>query len=111
MAAMMDRRAGSAPKVAQASPGPVSVALPTEVRDGLAREARRRGLPLSTTVRALAVERMQQLEEEQELARAEAWQRARAWATWDRIRGGDRREVTRADLRAVFERASRRRRS
>jgi len=83
------------------------VNLPAPARRGLAREAQRRGLPLSTTVRALALERIQALQEEAELTSAEAWQRAQAWATWDRIRGGDRREVTRADLAAVFERPSR----
>jgi hypothetical protein len=79
-------------------------------RLGLVREARRRGLPLSTTVRTLALERIQELEQAAELSGAEAWQQAQAWATWDRIRAGDRREVSRADLAAVFESASRPRR-
>jgi hypothetical protein len=93
-----------------AATGPVSVNVPAELRRTLAREASRRGLPLSTTVRALVVERIGQLAEDEELRQAERWQRAQAWATWDRIRGGDRREVSRADLAAVFDRASRRRR-
>ena len=91
------------------SQGPVSVNVPKSLRGALAREARRRGLALSTTLRALVIERMREIAEEDELGHAEVWQRAQAWATWDRIRGGDRREVSRAALDAVFEHASPRR--
>jgi hypothetical protein len=88
------------------SRGPVSVNIPKSLRSAVAREARRRGLALSTTLRALVVERMREIAEEEELSHAEIWQRAQAWATWDRIRRGDRREVSRAELHAVFDRAS-----
>jgi len=36
---------------------------------------------------------------------AEQWQRAQAWATWQKIQSGDRREVSDAQVDAVFDRA------
>ena len=75
----------------------------------LEREARRRGLPLSTAVRVLAVERMRELEEAAELSAADQWQRAQAWREWERVRAGDASEVTHDELMAEFRPAARRR--
>ncbi len=85
--------------------GPVSVVLPSPLRRTVAREAKRRGLKLSTTIRVLVSERVREIEEAQELTQAEHWQRAQAWATWQKIQSGDRREVSEAQVEAVFDRA------
>lgn len=85
--------------------GPLSVVLPSPLRRNLAAEAKRRGLKVSTTVRVLVSERIREIEEAQELTEVERWQRAQAWATWEKIQAGDRREVSDAEIEAVFERA------
>ena len=41
-------------------------------------------------------------------AAAEEWQRAQAWATWEKIKAGDVREASEADIKAVFDAARRR---
>jgi hypothetical protein len=76
-----------------------------EVRRTVAAEARRRGLKLSTTVRVLVTERLQEIEEANELTRTEHWQRAQAWTTLESIRAGDRREASQAEIDDVFEHA------
>lgn len=69
--------------MARASKGPVSVVLPDDLRREVEREAVKRGLGVSTAVRALVAERLRELAEEAELTRAERWQRAQAWASWE----------------------------
>ena len=98
------RKRSAAPSAATAR-GPVSVMLPLPLRVTVAAEARRRGLKLSTAIRALVSERVRDIEEAQELTQAEQWQRAQAWATWEKIQSGDRREVFDAEIEAVFGRA------
>lgn len=84
--------------------GPVSVVLPSPLRGTVATEAKRRGLKLSTAIRVLVSERIRDIEEAEELTQAEQWQRAQAWATWEKIQSGDRREVSDAEIEAVFSR-------
>jgi len=79
--------------------------LPSPLRGTVAAEAKRRGLKLSTAIRVLVGERIREIEEAEELTQAEQWQRAQAWATWEKIRSGDRREVSDAEVEAVFDRA------
>ena len=38
---------------------------------------------------------------------AEEWQRAQAWPTWEKIKAGDTRWVTDAELDALFDKARR----
>lgn len=49
---------------------PVSVAIDERERRRLAREGQRRGLGLSPTIRTLAIERLEQIEADQERLRA-----------------------------------------
>jgi hypothetical protein len=93
--------------MAKGSKGPVSVVLPQPLRHRVASEAKRRGLKLSSTLRALASERLEELADQAELSRAEEWQRAQAWATWDKVEAGGTNEVSRDDLRASFDRFER----
>jgi hypothetical protein len=85
---------------------PLSVLLPADLRARLADEARRRHLKLSSVVRVLAAERVAQIDASEELSAAQEWQRDQAWAAWDALRGGDRREATRADIDRDFDRAA-----
>lgn len=88
---------------------PLSVVLPQALRERLEREAKRRGLPLSTTVRTLVAERVQEIDEASELGAADRWQRALAWRDWERVRSGQMAEVTREELMAELEPAPPRR--
>lgn len=83
--------------------GPVSVVLPDDLRSEVEREAERRGLGVSTAVRALVVERLRELAEEAELTRCERWQRAQAWAGWE---DGDNAEASWDDVEAAFDASS-----
>ena len=82
--------------------GPLSVALPDELRARVATEAKRRGLKLSPAVRALVAERVEQLEDQQRLTAAEEWQRREAWATWAKAKRVRPAEASREELRAAF---------
>jgi hypothetical protein len=85
--------------------GPLSVPLPNELRARLARQASARGLKMATAARVLLDERLRDLEDAHELSQAEEWQRAQAWATWEAIQAGDRRDVPMEEFRAVTEQA------
>ena len=87
------------------APGPLSVALPKRLRDRLAVEARKRGLPLSTAVRVLVAERVRDLDEAAELSAVDQWQRAQAWRTWEDVQSGGAAEATSAEIDKDFEAA------
>lgn len=84
---------------------PVSVALTPEQRDAFGDEGERRGLGLSTTLRTLALERLVEISEEEQLARARRWQRDRMIRLHERIQAGEVGEATRAEIDSVFEEA------
>jgi predicted DNA-binding protein len=73
--------------------GPLSVPLPVELRERLASEAKKRRLKMATAARVLLDERIGELEDAELLSQAEEWQRAQAWATWEKIKAGDKRDV------------------
>lgn len=87
---------------------PLSVTLSEDLRQRLARQAGRRELKLATAARVLLAERLDELDDVEKLRRAEEWQKSQAWATWERIQAGDRREVPwerlRAHTRGILER-------
>ncbi len=83
--------------------------LSTSIRKRIATEAKRRGLKLSSTLRALATERLKELDDSEELGRAEQWQRRQAWAEWEKIRAGDDREASLTDLGRAFDETRRKR--
>lgn len=84
---------------------PLSVTLSDGLRKRLAKQAKRRELKLATAARVLLAEHIEELEDDAQLSRAEAWQRAQAWATWEKIKSGDVREVSWDDLRRETEQA------
>jgi hypothetical protein len=87
--------------------GPLSVQLSTAERRRLAAHAKKRRVKLATAVRIFLDEHLTELEDRSELSAAEEWQRAQAWATWEKIKAGDTRWVTDAELEAVFDKARR----
>lgn len=82
--------------------GPVSVVLPADLRRSIAREAARRELKLSTALRLLAAERLQQIEAADQLGDVERFQRAQAWTAWEELQSGRAKEATMAEVDAVF---------
>ncbi len=104
----MRRATKSVRRAGTGATGPVSVVLPHALRAQVEAEAHRRGLKLSPAVRALVAERLRELSDDEQLTRAEEWQRAQAWATLERLRSGDRTEISRADLARHFDAARRR---
>ncbi len=84
---------------------PVSVALDEEQRELFEREARRRGLGVSTTIRTLAVERVRDLRATEQRERALRWQSERVRELADQIEREGFREVSQAEIDAIFDRA------
>jgi len=61
---------------------PISVLIPDELRTRLEQVARKRTVGVSTAIRTLVEERLAELELNDELRAAEAWQRQQVLATW-----------------------------
>lgn len=85
---------------------PVSVALTKPERTTFAAEAKRRGLGLSTTIRALAFERVSEVREERQHQRARRWQTARLRELIERIERDGFQEATQQEIDAVFAQAA-----
>lgn len=82
--------------------GPVSVALKESERAAFEAEAHRRGLGLSTTIRALAVERATEIREQRQRDRAERWQTERMRELANRIESQGFQDATQAEIDALF---------
>lgn len=90
---------------ARQATGPVSVALSTDQRERLVAEARRRGLGVSPTIRTLALERVAEIDEERQLARARQWQLERMRELIDEIERGEVAEATWEEIDRIFDEA------
>jgi hypothetical protein len=90
---------------------PTSVRLPRGLLARATRYARLRHLKLAAALRTLVSERLDELEQDAQLSRAEQWQRTQAWAAAQSVADGSAKEVTWAELRADYEAATRRRRN
>lgn len=84
---------------------PLNIRLPAELRRKLEGYARSRHLPLSSAIRAMLSERLDEIEREEQLTRAERWQRDQAWATAQTILDGTAREVSWEEIRAAHAEA------
>jgi len=82
---------------------PVSVALTEQEKSAFEAEARRRGLGLSTTIRALAIERTNQMREQRQRDRALRWQGERMRELAGRIEAEGFEEATQDSIDAIFE--------
>jgi hypothetical protein len=81
---------------------PVSLALTKRERATFEAEARKRGLGLSTTIRALAIERADEMHQQQQLDRAMRWQTERMRELIGVIESEGFREATQDDIDAIF---------
>lgn len=86
----------------------MSVPLPRELRRRLEAYAVSRQLKLATAARSLIDERLREVEDQLRLTEAEEWQRAQAWATWEKVKEGRGRTISRAEVMSVFSRKRRR---
>jgi hypothetical protein len=82
---------------------PISVLVTAQQRKRFAGEAARRGLGVSSTMRALAIERIGELEREEQLDRARRWQLGQMRGVMARIDREGFREATEAQIDALFE--------
>jgi hypothetical protein len=90
---------------AMKAPSPVSVLLPADLRLRVERQARKRALKLSTTIKVLVDERLREIEADEDVARAEEWQRAQVWATWERMHAGTVADSSWEEIDALLDAA------
>ena len=81
------------------------MSLAPELRQRSEDQARKRNLKLATAARVFLAEHVDELEDATVLAKAEEWQRAQAWATWEKIKAGDVRQVSWDELKTQTRRA------
>ncbi|HZA13506.1 MAG TPA: hypothetical protein VE618_03380 [Myxococcaceae bacterium] len=86
----------------------MSVLLPADLRARLERQARKRALKLSTTIKVLIDERLREIDMDEDLARAEEWQRAQVWATWERIQSGSVADSSWEEIEGMIDAAKER---
>ena len=84
---------------------PVSIALAKPERSTFEAEAKRRRLGLSTTIRALASERANELSQERQRERARRWQTERLRELIARIERDGFEDATQAEIDAIFTQA------
>ncbi len=82
---------------------PISVAMGKPEREVFEAEARRRGLGVSTTIRALALERATELRDQRQIERARQWQTQRMRVAVDQMRTGQNPVVDEAVIDALFD--------
>lgn len=74
-----------------ASTDPINFRMPTSLRSRLRRFAEERSLGEAEALRLALSERLNQLDDERDLAAAERWQFQQAYASWDEYRRNGRR--------------------
>ena len=84
---------------------PLRLSIPADLSARLATQARKQNLDVGAAARAFLEAHVCRLEEGEALAEAEAWQSREAWATWEKIRRGDRQDVPMSTFREHTERA------
>ncbi|MEK7862951.1 MAG: hypothetical protein AAB295_06770 [Chloroflexota bacterium] len=97
------RRAVGSRRPAAGKAMPISVGVSTPQRRRFAAEAERRGLGVSSTIRALAIERLAEIERDEQLARARRWQGEQIRGVMARIGRRGFEEASAAEIDALFE--------
>jgi hypothetical protein len=104
--AMSPKKRGAAASRTRPSRGrPLRISLSAELGERLAAQAVKHNLEPAAAARAFLEEHVRELEETEQLSRAEEWQRAQAWATWEKIQAGDQRDVPMEQFREHTARA------
>lgn len=88
------------PKADGAVTGPMSIRFPADLRRRVRRFARRRGLEEATAIRMMVAERLNEMELDEDLTKAEEWQRAQVYETLDRLERG---EVELVPMERIYE--------
>jgi hypothetical protein len=83
--------------------------MPSTLRSRLRRFAEERNLGEAEALRLAVSERLNQIDDERELAEAERWQFEQAYGTFQRYLAGKEKLVGREQIDRTFERALRRR--
>jgi len=104
------KRAATAPrpKAGRQAAAPFSLRVPPPLRERIRSYAKARQLEEATAARVLMAERLNEVEEADELARADAWQLAQAQEAWRALRRGELELAPADGLTRVFRDAERR---
>lgn len=98
---MTERRPARGPNAA--STESLHFRMPAALRSRLRRFAEERNLGESEALRLAISERLNEIDDERDLAAAERWQYKQAWATWERIRSGAEELLTPAEIHRRLE--------
>lgn len=101
----MTERAPARQRPKAASTASIHFRMPTKLRARLRRFAEERSLGEAAALRLAVSERLEQIDDERELAAAERWQFEQAWATWQRIKSGEEKLVEPEEIHRLFDRA------
>ena len=81
---------------------PISFRMPLDLRARLRRFAKERHLAEAEALRLVVSERLDEIDNERELAAAERWQFKQAYATWQRYLRGEEGVVPWEEIQKVF---------
>lgn len=101
----MDKARAQARKTTATPTYPINFRMPRPLRGRLRRFAADRHLTEAEALRVVVSEHLDEVETRRELAEAERWQFEQAYATWDRVRRGEGREVPRERIQQVLKEA------
>ena len=79
---------------------PMSIRFPSGLRRRIRRFARGRGLEEATAIRMMVAERLNEIELNEDLSKAEEWQRAQVYETLERLERG---EVELVSMDRIYE--------
>jgi len=81
---------------------PISFRMPPALRARLRRFAKERNLAEAEALRLVVSERLDEIDNERELAAAERWQFKQAYATWQRYLRGEEGQVPWEQIEKIF---------
>jgi hypothetical protein len=81
---------------------PINFRMPPALRARLRRFAKERNLAEAEALRLVVSERLDEIDNERELAAAERWQFKQAYATWQRYQRGEGRTVPWESIQQIF---------
>lgn len=102
----MTQRTSTTGRTRGAAPtSPLSFRMPTALRSRLRHFAEERSLGEAEALRLALSERLNEVDDERELAAAERWQFQQAYMTWQNYLSGKEKLIGRKEIDRVFERA------
>lgn len=98
----MRKGAPKKPSIKTTPVSPLSFRMPPDLRARLRRFAKERHLAEAEALRLVVSERLDEIDNERELAAAERWQFKQAYATWQRYQRGEGQTVPWESIQQIF---------